>query len=75
LDWKTQAIKRNTPKEFKCSECGEVEEALPVGMEDVKGGTHFVYHLPEGWWHITVREGMKMFCKDEAVTIAGGEIL
>jgi rubredoxin len=74
-DWKEQPIKRNTPRTFKCVRCGVEEEALPWGMDDFKGGTHFVYFLPEGWWSITTREGMKLFCSDEAVTIVGGEVV
>ena len=73
--WKEQAIKRSTPRTFTCVRCGVEEEALPTGMTDLNGGTHYAYHTPKGWWSITTREGMKMFCGDEAVTIVGGEVL
>ena len=29
----------------------------------------------KGWWSITTREGMLLFCADEAVTIVAGEII
>ena len=78
--WKEQSIERErgrsaTPRTFKCSRCAVEEEALPSGMDDAKGRTHFVYSLPERWWGITTREGMKLFCPDEAVTIVGGEVV
>ena len=66
---------KSTPKTFKCVRCGAVEEALPTGMTDVMGGTHFTYHTPKGWWSITNRYEMLLFCADEAVTIKGGEVL
>ena len=65
----------NTPVEFTCVRCGIKEEALPTGMTDLNGGTHFVYHTPEGWWSITNRYTIMMFCREEAVTIVGGEVL
>jgi hypothetical protein len=79
-DWKEQSIERErgrsaTPRTFKCSRCAIEEEALPSGMDDAKGATHFVYSLPQGWWGITTREGMKLFCPNEAVTIREGEVL
>jgi len=61
-------------KAFKCVRCGIEEEALPTGTTDLMGGTHFAYHTPKGWWSITTRYGMLLFCRDEAVTIKGGEI-
>ena len=66
-------------KAFKCVRCGAEEEALPTGTEvrvftDLMGGTHFVYHTPKGWWSITTSAGMLLFCRDEAVTIVGGEV-
>ena len=74
-DWNEQSIKRTTPRTFKCVRCGLEEEALPTGMTDVMGGTHFAYHTPKGWWSITTREAMLLFCADEAVTIVAGEVL
>ena len=68
------SIKQNTPRTLKCDRCQIEEEALPWGMEDLLGATQFVYSLPEKWWSISTREGMKMFCGDEAVTIVGGEV-
>jgi hypothetical protein len=50
-------------------------EALPTGTTDLMGGTHYVYTTPKGWWSITTREGMLLFCPDEAVTIVAGEII
>jgi len=73
--WNEQSIKRTTPRTFKCVRCGLEEEALPTGMTDVMGGTHFAYHTPTGWWSITNRYEMLLFCRDEAVTIVGGEVL
>jgi len=73
--WKDVSIKRSTPRTFKCVRCEVEEEALPWGMEDLQGGTHYVYSLPEGWWGISKREGTLLFCRDEAVTIVGGEVL
>ena len=64
-----------TPKAFRCVRCGVEEEALPWGMEDIQGTTQWVYSIPVGWWSITSREGMLLFCRDEAVTIKGGEVL
>ena len=61
-------------KAFRCVRCGAEEEALPTGMTDILGGTHFAYHTPTGWWSITTREEMLLFCRDEAVTIVGGEV-
>ena len=69
------SIKQNTPRTFKCAFCQIEEEALPWDTKDIQGATQFVYSLPEKWWSISTREGMKMFCGDEAVTIMGGEIL
>jgi hypothetical protein len=73
--WKDQAVKRSTPRTFRCVNCDAEEEALPWGMEDIQGATQWVYSLPEGWWSSHTREGMKLFCGDEAVTIVGGEVL
>ena len=73
--WKNVSIKMSTPRTFKCINCKAAEEALPTSMDDSKGVTHFTYSLPQGWWHINTREGMKLFCGDEAVTIVGGEVL
>ena len=70
-----QELKRRKSKAFKCVRCGAEEEALPTGTTDVMGGTHFVYHTPKGWWSITNRYEMLLFCRDEAVTIKGGEVL
>ena len=69
------AIERDTPKAFRCVRCEAEEEALPWGMEDFRGGTHYVYSIPDGWWSITTSDGMLLFCRDEAVTIVGGEVL
>jgi hypothetical protein len=69
------SIKRTTPRTFKCVRCGVEEEALPTGYTTITGATLFVYKTPEGWWSITMREGMLLFCRDEAVTIVGGEVL
>ena len=69
------SIKQNTPRTFKCDFCHVEEEALPWGTKDIQGATQFVYSLPEKWWSISTRTGMKMFCGDEAVTIMGGEVL
>ena len=68
-------MRETTPKTFRCVRCGVEEEALPTGMTDVMGGTHFVYHTPKGWWSITTSDGMLLFCRDEAVTIVGGEVV
>ena len=73
--WNEQSITRSTPRTFKCDECDAEEEALPWGMEDLKGGTHFVYSLPEGWWHLSTRGNYKLFCEEEVVTIVGGEVV
>jgi|TARA_Y100000310_G_C20651094_1_gene799511 hypothetical protein len=73
--WNEQSIKRSTPRTFKCDWCGVEEEALPCGIEDINGGTQFVYSLPEEWWHISTREDVMLFCGDETVTIMGGEVL
>jgi hypothetical protein len=73
--WKDVAIKLSNPKTFTCVRCGLTEEALPTGMTDLNGGTHYVYHTPKGWWNITTPYEMKLFCPDEAVTIVGGEVL
>ena len=72
--WKDVAIKLSNPKTFTCVRCGIKEEALPTGTTDVLGGTHFVYHTPKGWWSITNRYEMLLFCRDEAVTIVGGDV-
>ena len=69
------SIKQNTPRTFKCDFCQVEEEALPWGTKDIQGATQFVYSLPEGWWSISTRGGMKLFCVDEAVTIMGGEVI
>lgn len=69
-----QAIKPTTPKMFRCSRCEAAVEALPTGLTDVMGGTHYVYTTPKGWWSITTRTGMLLFCGDETVTIVAGEI-
>jgi len=69
------SVKQNTPRTLKCDRCQIEEEALPWGMKDMQGATQFVYSLPEGWWSISAREGMLMFCGDEDVTIRGGEVL
>ena len=68
-------IKKDTPRTFKCVRCGVEEEALPTGTTALDGGTHYVYHTPKGWWSITNRYEMMLFCPDEAVTIEGGEVL
>ena len=70
-----QELRSRKSKAFRCIRCGAEEEALPTGTTDVMGGTHFVYHTPKGWWSITTREGMLLFCRDEAVTIVAGEVL
>jgi hypothetical protein len=62
-------------RKFRCVRCEVEEEALPWGMEDLQGGTQLVYSLPPGWWSISTRDGMKLFCRNEAVTILGGEVL
>ena len=62
-------------KAFRCVRCRIEVEALPTGTTDLMGGTHLTYHTPKGWWNITTREGMQLFCRDEAVTIKGGEVL
>ena len=64
-----------TPKAFRCVRCGAEEEALPTGTTDLMGGTQFTYHTPKGWWSITNRYEMLLFCPDEEVTIVGGEVL
>ena len=69
------SIKQNTPRTFTCDFCQIEEEALPWGTKDIQGATQFVYSLPEGWWSISTRGGMKLFCVDEAVTIMGGEVI
>jgi len=63
------------PKMFECVRCGAEEEALPTGMTDVMGGTHFVYHTPAGWWDITTETGVVMFCAGEDVDVVTGEII
>ena len=63
------------PKMFECVRCGAEEEALPTGMTDVMGGTHFVYHTPAGWWDITTETGVVMFCSGEDVDVVTGEII
>lgn len=73
--WNEQSIKRTTPRTFKCVRCGAEEEALPTGMTDVMGGTHFAYHTPAGWWSITTEAGMVMFCPDEVVDVVTSEII
>ena len=70
-----QELRNRKSKVFKCVRCGVEEETLPTGMTDLMGGTHFTYHTPKGWWSITTRKGMQLFCRDEAVTIKGGEVL
>ena len=69
------SIKQTTPRTFTCDFCQIEEEALPWGTKDIQGATQFVYSLPEGWWSISTRGGMKLFCVDEAVTIMGGEVI
>ena len=64
-----------TPKTFKCVRCGVEEEALPTGMADLKGGTHFVCHTPKGWWGSTTEVGMLVFCAGEDVGIVADEII
>ena len=70
-----QELRSQKSKAFTCVRCGIEEEALPTGTTDLMGGTHFTYHTPKGWWSITTREGMLMFCGNEEVTIMGGEVL
>jgi len=70
-----QGLRSRKSKAFKCVRCGIEVEALPTGTTDLMGGTHFTYHTPAGWWSITTREGMQLFCEDEIVTIEGGEVL
>ena len=53
---------------FRCFICAAEAEALPTGMADVLGGTHYVYTTPKGWWSITTPYEMKLFCPDEAIT-------
>ena len=62
-------------KAFRCVRCGAEEEALPTGMTDILGGTHFIYHTPKGWWSITTEAGMVMFCSGEDVGIVTDEII
>jgi len=62
-------------KSFRCVRCGIEVEALPTGTTDLMGGTHFTYHTPKGWWSVTNRHEMLLFCADEVVTIMGGEVL
>jgi len=64
-----------TPKTFKCVRCKAEEEALPTGMADLMGGTHYVYTTPAGWWNITTEAGMLMFCSGEDVDIVTAEII
>ena len=73
--WKNVSIKKDTPKAFRCVRCGAEEEALPTGMTDVMGGTHFVYHTPKGWWSITTETGMVTFCAGEDVGRVTAEII
>ena len=68
-------MRETTPKAFRCVRCGVEEEALPTGTTDLMGGTHFTYHTPKGWWSITTREGMLMFCAGEDVGIVTAEII
>ena len=75
VDSNEQSIKQNTPRTFKCDFCQVEEEALPWGTKDIQGATQFVYSLPEKWWSISVREGMKLFCGDEAVVVMGGKVI
>jgi len=70
-----QELRSQKSKAFTCVRCGAEEEALPTGTTDLMGGTQFTYHTPKGWWSITNRYGMQLFCRDEAVTIKGGEVL
>jgi len=63
------------PKVFTCVRCGSREEVLPTGMTDIDGETHYVYTTPPGWWSITNRYEMLLFCADEAVTIVSGQVL
>jgi hypothetical protein len=65
----------DTPKTFRCARCGAEEEALPTGIADVMGGTHFTYEAPPGWWNITTEVGMVMFCAVEDVDRVTGEII
>ena len=73
--WKDVSIKLSNPKTFTCVRCGAEEEALPTGMTDVMGGTHFVYETPPGWWSIATEVGMVLFCPDEDVGIVTAEII
>ena len=73
--WNKQSIKLTTPKTFKCVRCGVEEEALPTGITDVLGGTHFVYTTPLGWWNMTTEVGMVLFCPDEDVGRVTDEII
>ena len=68
-------MEADTPKAFRCFRCGAEEEALPTGTTDVMGGTHFVYHTPQGWWDITTETGVVMFCSGEDVDVVTGEII
>jgi len=63
------------PKMFRCVRCGAEEEALPTGVTDVMGGTHFTYETPPGWWNITTETGMVMFCSGEDMDTVTGEII
>ena len=65
----------DTPKTFRCVRCGAEEEALPTGITDVMGGTHFIYETPPGWWSITTEGRMVMFCAGEDVDIVKAEII
>jgi len=65
----------NNPRTFTCARCGIEEEALPTGITDIRGGTQFVYTIPQGWWTISTADGCVMFCQDEVVTIEAGEII
>jgi len=67
--------KARNPKAFTCVRCGIKEEALPTGLTDVMGGTHFVYTTPKGWWNITTEVGMLMFCSGEDAVIVTAEII
>ena len=66
---------QTTPKTFKCVRCAVEVEALPTGMEDIMGGTHYVYTTPPGWWSITTETGMVTFCAGEDVGIVTAEII
>ena len=70
-----QELRSRKSKAFRCVRCGIEVEALPTGTTDLMGGTHFTYHIPPGWWSITNRYESLLFCRDEAVTIKGGEVL